>query len=72
MINGLVLSTLNFGKGNMMKKYKGKRYYRIRAAVFWPTVGLFILLLLGGGILRMNYMRNGFGVEEWKMLHSRA
>lgn len=56
----------------MMKKYKGKRYYRIRAAVFWPTVGLFILLLLGGGILRINYIRNGFGVEEWKMLHSRA
>ena len=31
----------------MMKKYEGKRYYRIRATVFWPTVGLFILLLLG-------------------------
>lgn len=31
----------------MMKKYEGKRYYCIRATVFWPTVGLFILLLLG-------------------------
>lgn len=28
-MNGLVLSTLNFGKGNMMEKYEGKRYYRI-------------------------------------------
>lgn len=30
----------------MMKKNEGKRYYRIRAAVFWLAVGLFALLLL--------------------------
>ena len=50
----------------MMKKYEGKRYYCIRATVFWPTVGLFILLLLGvyfKGELYEKWLRSG-GMED--------
>lgn len=50
----------------MMKKYEGKRYYCIRAAVFWSVVGLFILLLSGAYFkdeLYEKWLRSG-GMED--------
>ena len=49
-----------------MKKYEGKRYYHIRATVFWLAIGLFVLLLLGAYFkdeLYEKWLRSG-GMED--------
>ena len=49
----------------MQEKGK-KKYYRIRAGLFWLMISGFVLLLLGC-ILRMNCMKSGSEAEVWRM-----